>query len=158
MLVFLIRHAHAVDAAEDPVRPLSRRGRNQVRTLARFLKAAGVLAPDEIWHSPLVRAQETAGLLRRRLGSRAKLVTVAELESAEGITVLVKKIREARQPLALVGHEPHLSALASLLVTGAAEPAIFVLKKCAVVALERTGARWAVRWQVAPEVLEAVPI
>jgi phosphohistidine phosphatase len=157
MLVFLIRHAHALDAAEDSGRPLSKRGRSQVRTLALFLKQTAVFQPDELWHSPLARARETAALLGRRLGLRAKLVTVAELESGDGVTVIAERLRKRRRPLALVGHEPHLSALASLLVAGAAEPSLFVLRKCAVVALERTGARWAVRWQVSPELLAPAP-
>ena len=38
MHVFLVRHAHAVDAVEDPERPLSKRGRDQVRALAKFLR------------------------------------------------------------------------------------------------------------------------
>ena len=154
MQVFLIRHAHAVDAADDPVRPLSRRGRDQVRALARLLRPAGVFAPGEIWHSPLARARETAALLRQGRGLKAKLVTVAALGTDAGVTVLAKRLGRTRRPLALVGHEPYLSALASLLVTGAAAPAVFVLKKCAVLALERTGPGWAVRWQVAPELLQ----
>jgi len=52
-----------------------------------------------------------------------------------------------------VGHEPHLSGLASLLVTGKAEPSRFLLKKCAMLRLDREGGGWTVRWQVSPEVL-----
>ena len=153
MQIFLVRHAHAVDAAEDLERPLSKRGRKQVRTLGRFLKPSSVLQPAEFWHSPLARAKETAGLLRQWLGSRAKLVTVADLESGNGIARLAERLQKCRRPVALVGHEPHLSALASLLITGQAEPTLLVVKKCAVVALERTGARWVVRWHLSPELL-----
>lgn len=154
MQVFLIRHAHALDVTDDSRRPLSKRGRKQVRTLARFLGKAAVFQPEEIWQSPLTRAQETAALLRQRLGLRVKLVTVAALASGAGVTGLAGRLRKRRRPLALVGHEPHLSALASLLVADAADPSLFVLKKCAVLALERTGASWAVRWQISPELLE----
>src|SRR5690606_1245610 len=63
--------------------------------------------------------------------------------------------------VAIVGHEPHLSALAALLVRGKARADLFVLKKCALLTLERTAsvhkktgrARWRVRWQVSPELL-----
>lgn len=156
MQVYLIRHAHAVDATEDPLRPLSRRGRGQVRVLARFLKKAAVLQPDEIWQSPLVRARETAAMLRQRLGLDARLVTLAELATGEGVAVLAARLRKNRRSIALVGHEPHLGALASLLVAGTEEPPLFILKKGAVVALERTGSRWAVRWQISPELLGPV--
>ena len=140
-----------MDESEDVRRPLSKRGRRQVRALARFLTRAAVDLPGEFWHSSLARSQETAVLLGRRAGSGASFVTMESLESGAGVAVLAAQLQQARRPVALVGHEPHLGALASLLVAGAAEPARFVLKKCAVVALERTGRRWQVRWQVAPE-------
>jgi phosphohistidine phosphatase len=67
--------------------------------------------------------------------------------------------------LAIVGHEPHLSALATLLVRGKASPVLFTLRKSAVLALEPTRGthaktghpRWRVRWQIAPELLPAPP-
>ena len=55
-------------------------------------------------------------------------------------------------PLAVVGHEPHLSALASQLVTGATYPVAFAMKKGTVLALERgSSTRWVVRWHVEPD-------
>ena len=56
-------------------------------------------------------------------------------------------------PVALVGHDPHLSALASLLVTGKVEPVRFRLRKCAVLRLERSSGGWIVQWQVSPDLL-----
>ena len=35
MTIFLIRHAHAVDADEDPERPLSKRGEDLTRIVGR---------------------------------------------------------------------------------------------------------------------------
>ncbi|MFI5357489.1 MAG: phosphohistidine phosphatase SixA [Opitutales bacterium] len=153
MQVFLIRHAHAVDAAEDVQRPLSRRGRKQVRKLARFLKDAAEFQPDEIWTSPLARAQETAGRLQHRLGLTAPLRSVGDLATAGGVTVLATRLRKSSRTVALVGHEPHLSALASLLVSGAIDPSRFELKKGAILALERTGNRWIVNWLIHPDLL-----
>jgi phosphohistidine phosphatase len=153
MLIHLIRHAHALDSADDPVRPLSKRGRRQVRALARFLRAGGAFAPAAIWHSPLARSRETAELLAGRLGFAGPLVEVPGLEPGDDPRDTARRIQPLRRVVAIVGHEPHLSALASLLVTGASGPPAFVLKKCAALALERTGARWQVRWQVSPELL-----
>ena len=53
----------------------------------------------------------------------------------------------------LVGHEPHLSGLASLLVTGRTAPPRFLFKKCALLRLDREGDGWTVRWHVSPEVV-----
>ena len=153
MLLHLIRHAHAVAADEDALRPLSKRGRRQVRALAKFLRATDEFDAAEFWHSPLARSHETARLLARRLRLKAKLVEVAGLEPGNDPAALARRLIRLERPVAIVGHEPHLSALASLLVARTAEPPLFVLKKCAALALERTGARWVVRWHIPPELL-----
>lgn len=153
MLVYLIRHAQALDGADDAARPLSKRGRQQVRTLARLLRTRDVFQPAAIWHSPLVRSRETAELLARHAGLEIPPIEMVGLASEDDPRVMARRINRLHEDVALVGHEPHLSALASLLVTGAAKPAVFVLKKCAVLALERDDARWMVRWQVSPELL-----
>jgi len=153
MSLFIIRHAHAVDVEEEPTRPLSKRGRKQVRQMAAFLKKTDALRVDEIWHSPLARSVETAKLLAKRLGLRAKLVEVDGLKGEDDPSVVAGRLKSCRLPLAIVGHEPHLSAFLSLLVAGAPEPRKFLLKKCAVVALEYDDGQWAVRWQIAPELL-----
>ena len=151
--LWLIRHAHAVDAAQNTVRPVSKRGRKQIRALARFLDKTGALRPVEIWHSPLVRSRQSAELLAAALKLAAPLVQVTGLLPDDTARPMARRLKRVRD-VAIFGHEPHLSALASLLVTGAAEPPAFVLKKCAVLALERVAAmRWVVRWQVSPEVI-----
>ena len=62
-------------------------------------------------------------------------------------------IKASSHSLAIVGHEPHLSALATLLVTGRTEPPTFVMKKCAALALEGAASHWTVRWHISPELL-----
>ncbi len=121
--------------------------------MARRLKHAGVLEARQFWHSPLVRARDTAEGLVDQLRLRAPLVEVADLAPNHDPVLIAARLRKCRHSVAIVGHEPHLSALASLLVAGAAEPAVFELRKCAVLALEREGSRWIVRWQLTPELL-----
>ncbi|MSU50512.1 MAG: phosphohistidine phosphatase SixA [Opitutus sp.] len=152
-MLYLIRHAHAVDAEEDAARPLSGRGKKQVRALAGFLSKSGAFQPEEIWHSPLVRSRETAEFLARRLKLSAPLRLVAGLEPEADPREVARRIKATPHALAIVGHEPQLSALASLLVMGKMDTAGFVMKKCAVLALEGAAAHWWVRWQVSPEVI-----
>lgn len=153
MLVYLIRHAHAVDASEDPARPLSGRGREQVRALGASFKRSGVFQPAEIWHSPLVRSRETAERLVKRLRLTVPLTQVAGLEPEDDPRATAPRIHGASGPLAIVGHEPHLSALASLLIAGKPAPPVFMMKKCAALCLEGEGRFWMVRWMLSPEVL-----
>jgi phosphohistidine phosphatase len=154
MEIYLIRHAHALAGENDAARPLSKKGQKQIRTVGRFLRRSGAIRTKEFWHSPLVRSVDTAELLMERLAIRGKLTLVAGLLHDDDPAIMARRLQKARHPVAVVGHEPHLSALASLLVTGKAKPAIFVLKKCAVLALEKQGQRWTARWQVSPSELD----
>ncbi len=152
MLLYLIRHAEAADIVPDEARPLTAHGRHQVVSLAQFLKGGGDFRPAAVWHSPLVRARETAQLLLRELAPATPLREVPTITPDDDPREIVPALTAHLPPLALVGHEPHLSALASLLVAGATYPVVFAMKKGAVLALERgPGARWIVRWHVEPD-------
>jgi phosphohistidine phosphatase len=153
-MLYLVRHAHAVEGEVDPARPLSDRGRKQVAVLAKFLGPSGAFRPDEMWHSPLVRSRETAQLLALHLNMvRLPLREMPDLRPEDDPAATARRLKLVRRPLAIVGHEPHLSALASLLVAGDMEPPAFVFKKSAVLMLEPNGEAWLVRWQISPELL-----
>ena len=153
MHLYLIRHAHAVDGDDDAARPLSAKGRKQSRKLGRFLHQAKAFDAVEIWHSPLRRARETSALLAKHLKTKAKLTAVSGLLPDDPGDSIIEKLLAARRTVAVVGHEPHLSALASLLVAGKAAPPHFVFKKCAALRLDRVEDGWAVRWHVSPELV-----
>lgn len=153
MELFLLRHAHAVDGEDDARRPLSPRGRQQIKTLADFLVSSGALHPMEIWHSPLDRSRETAELLVEGLGLTAKLIETPGLEPCDDPARIAARLKDVREPIVIVGHEPHLSTLATLLVGGTPDAPIFVVRKSTIIALEGIGSHWQVRWQLAPELL-----
>lgn len=150
MLLYLIRHADAVEALPDRARELSEHGREQVVALAKFLRRTGKFCPDEVWHSTLVRARQTAELLLREVGSDVACKEVPGITPDDDPRAIVGQLTELRRSVALVGHEPYLSALGSLLVTGRSEPVVFAMKKGATLALERGTRGWVVRWHVAP--------
>ena len=151
MQIYLIRHAHAAEGDHDAARPLSAKGRKQIRAMVKFLHRSGRLQTTEFWHSPLVRARDTAALLGQGLGRKARLVEVSGMEPYANPVGMAQKLRKLRRPVAVVGHEPHLSELATLLLVGRAVTPVITLKKCAVVALERKDEGWALRWQVSPK-------
>jgi phosphohistidine phosphatase len=156
-VLYLIRHADAVDSEPDSERALSERGRGEIRRLANFLRAGRPPAPEEIWHSPFLRARDTAALLAADLGWTARAQVVPGLEPDDALGPIAARIAAAERPLAIVGHNPHLAKLSTLLVTGAAEPEAFIFPKCAVLVLEpglgREPGAWLVRWMVGPELL-----
>jgi phosphohistidine phosphatase len=154
MHVYLIRHAHADEGKDDAARPLSKKGHKQIRRIGRFLRKAKAVDAAEFWHSRLARSKDTAELLKKRLRSKARLVEVSGIENDDDPTIIARKLVKARHPVAIVGHDPHLSALASLLVSGRAQPPCISLEKCAVLRLDHQGTRWSVHWQLSPELLD----
>ena len=114
------REAFARTGADDGERPLTRRGRREFKEAARGI-ARLVGEVDVIATSPLVRAVETAERLARALGM-ARAVRRAELEPGappRGLLAWLAK-RGRGATVAVVGHEPDLSRLVSLLAAGRA--------------------------------------
>jgi phosphohistidine phosphatase len=143
MELLIVRHGPAGDAAEkkawrdsgrpDSERPLTKEGRRRTRAaaegLARLVEACGLVAT-----SPWTRAVQTAGLLAKALG--ADLVECPAMvpgRPLEDALAWLKTRGEKR--LALVGHDPHLSRLASWLMTGQ-DRAVLRLKKPQALLLE----------------------
>ena len=163
MRLFLVRHAHALRAEEHPQRPLSPRGRSDTARMVAWLKGTTAFRPTQYWHSPLLRAVETAQLLQAGLDPEALLVETDDLLPDDDPHAMAERLASypPEHDLALVGHEPHLSALATLLVRGREHPVQFVLRKGAILALERSShvhkssqqPRWRVRWHLSPELL-----
>lgn len=150
-VLYLVRHAHANDAADDALRPISRRGRAEIKQLAALLRPARAFRPAELWYSPLVRARETAEQLLAELELSVPSREVAALVPDADPARAAAELASVQVPLALFGHEPHLSALATLLVIGEPTPVAFAMQKATMLALEPAGARCWVRWQLSPD-------
>lgn len=124
MRLLLIRHAIALDRDEfartgkdDALRPLSDDGRKKMKQAARGLCA---LVPDVelLATSPLTRAAQTGAILDSVYGG-LKETEIAELSpggSPQGFLDWLK--RQKAGTVAVVGHEPGLSRLATWLLTG----------------------------------------
>lgn len=163
MRLHLIRHAHAVEHDVDALRTLSERGRQTTAHVAAFFRHNAQLRPGQLWHSPLRRAYETASALATGLEIDIPLVETDGLRPDDDPNIMAQRL--ALYPpvhdLALVGHEPHLSALATLLIRDKSTPVAFHLKKTAIITLRRadkvhprTGLpRWRLAWHFSPELL-----
>jgi phosphohistidine phosphatase len=133
--ILLVRHAVAEEAAAagaraDARRRLTREGRRRMRLGAAGLRAL-VPAVELVASSPLVRAEETARIVAAGYGIAASArVTLPALAPGTRPAVAAAWIRArraagARGPLALVGHEPHLSRLAAHLLGARRSPFTF---------------------------------
>jgi len=156
-MITLIRHAAAGDAPDDESRPLTASGRAAARRLAEFLKKNDALRGSEVWHSTLVRARETAEILAEHLGRKLTLKEVGGLAPDDPPGAFSRKLAGFRKDLIVVGHNPHLTTLASILIKGQSSMPAVVFDKCAAVALENYGqgnaGDWAVTWCISPELL-----
>ncbi|MSR57088.1 MAG: phosphohistidine phosphatase [Planctomycetaceae bacterium] len=123
MLVWLVRHAVAADRDEfngpDEVRPLTDKGRRQFRSFVKWLETQGA-PPAVILTSPLVRAVETAEILRKGMGLKKKDVVESVVlgPGAEPRALLEAARQTSAATVALVGHEPDLSAALASFVGG----------------------------------------
>jgi phosphohistidine phosphatase len=153
MRVTLIRHGEAGDdAPRDELRSLTLRGRAAVTRVARTLRRRGGDF-TAIVSSPFVRALQTAEILAAEVGYAGRLV-VNEALVPEGrasrVVALLSSIEDGAS-VALVAHEPILSAVAGELLGVERFPA---LRKAEVVRLrlsEGPGRGGELRWRIDPE-------
>jgi phosphohistidine phosphatase len=123
MRILIVRHAIAFERdrtrwPDDADRPLTPEGRRRFAPLAsRFGRLyEGV---SRMWTSPLVRARETAAILERRAHwPRAELTPALLPDEDPDRMVKLLHAAPARDTVALVGHEPHMTKLTSHLLTG----------------------------------------
>ncbi len=120
MDVFLIRHAAAIDETlelRDPMRHLTADGRRQATSLGDRLRWHDC-NPTHVWTSPLVRAVQTAELVMSILKVDITIDVLPALspgESERAVTAAISKL-SADAAVMLVGHEPGLSAIGTLLI------------------------------------------
>ena len=151
---FLVQHGDAVAKEIDPDRPLSERGRNDVRQVASFLGTAGVHV-STILHSGKARAEQTARLLAeflRPVGVDMRVEQVSGIDPLDPTEGFARRIEEWAQDTMVVGHLPFMGKLASRLVTDDETVSTVSFKTGTIVCVERgeeTG--WSVSWMICPE-------
>lgn len=147
MKLYLVQHGEATSEADDPQRPLTNAGSEDVRRVARFAVERGSVAVERILHSGKTRAQQTAEIWGKELGTPIDVVD--GLSPLDDPAIWGERIVAESTDLMLVGHLPHLSKLAGLLVAGDADRAIVSVVPGGLVGLERGTAGWIV-WLVTP--------
>ncbi len=153
MRLYLVQHAQAKPEAEDPARPLSERGRAEVRRVAGFLRTLGIRV-SKILHSGKLRARQTAEALAEGVSSAKGVGEAAGLAPLDHPSPWAERLRGETEDLMLVGHLPHLSKLAGLLLASDPERKVVGFRQGGVVCLERDEAgNWSVRWALIPGLL-----
>lgn len=166
MNIFILRHGIAVERGakgfdRDSDRPLTAKGKRQLRKTAAAMKKMK-LHFDLILTSPYERAKKTAEIVAEelRLQKRLRLTEALRSESApESIISEMAGLKHAPEDVLLVGHEPYLSRLISLLVSGNGDVAMD-LKKGGLSKLEveklRAGKCAQFAWLLTPKQMKAM--
>jgi phosphohistidine phosphatase len=162
--VYLVRHAiaEARDAErwpDDSLRPLTPEGVERFQRAARGL---GKLVPTvgRVLSSPYARAWQTAEILTHEVGWPAPEAAdeLAAIRPARDPIQLLRQL-DPPESLALVGHEPQLSSLASLLLANDEAALDLELKKGGVIALvyaEPEPGTARLRWAATPKLFRTV--
>jgi phosphohistidine phosphatase len=125
MNLYLLRHGIAGERgdpryADDSLRPLVPEGRRKMRRIAAGMHALNL--EFELWlTSPSLRARQTAEIVAAVYHAQPDLHWVAELApegSPRKLVHLLQQQHAAAENILLVGHEPYLGELMSLLLAG----------------------------------------
>lgn len=163
MNLYLIRHAIAAEetpTGEDSERPLTDKGSKKMRQIAKGLRSLG-LEFDVILASPYLRARETAEILHDVFKMKKKVVLTDNLIPNGDPAQLIAEINEkySVDSLAIVGHEPNLTTLVSVLVAQGT-PVEITLKKGGVCHLSiddlHQTHRATLNWLLTPGILVAI--
>jgi phosphohistidine phosphatase len=146
---YLVRHGEAVSELADPRRPLAAAGRLAVDRVAR-LALARCLPVSAIFHSAILRAQQTAEILAEHLAPEVGVQPMTGLLPEDDPAIAAAELSAAPHPVILVGHLPHLERLAGLLVTGDCEREIIQFRPAVMACLRRDDSEWTLDWTLAP--------
>ncbi len=123
MNLYILRHGKAAERGrrgKDSERALTAEGRRKTARSAEGMKSLG-LRFDHVFSSPFLRARETAKIVAGVLDIGSRLELAERLKPGADLEALMEEIaalKRNEESILLVGHEPMLSELISLLVWG----------------------------------------
>jgi phosphohistidine phosphatase len=161
--LYILRHGIAAQPGTpglpDDERPLTDKGEKKMRQIARGLRALD-LELDCIVTSPLIRARATAEIVARELGMLDRLEVANVLQTGASAPSVKRWLRDrTEERLMIVGHNPTLSDLVSLLVIGSEHPLLCDLKKGGIAALTRATSAaelYKIAWIAPPRILRTL--
>jgi phosphohistidine phosphatase len=117
--LLLIRHAKAAHAAVDADRPLTDRGARQAAAIGAWLKRSAFV-PDRVVVSPARRAAQTWRLAAAPLAPDLPPIVDARIydNTVETLLATIRDTPADVQTVAVVGHNPSIGSLASILDGG----------------------------------------
>lgn len=151
MKLYLAQHGEALSREEDEDRPLSRRGREEVKRVAHFL-LEGRVRVGRVLHSGKTRARQTSELLAEAVCPETSVQQTDGIGPKDPVKPFIRRVENWQDDVLVVGHLPFMERLAGRLVAGRANGAVH-FGFGTVLCLELEGEDWRVLWMVRPELL-----
>jgi len=152
MHLYLVQHAEAKKKEEDPLRMLTDKGTQDIKKVASYVAKLN-LKVSNIYHSGKTRALQTAQILHESLNTSAGILQTDGLSPKDEPGVWAERLSSVKDNFIIVGHLPHLSKLASLLVAGDERKDIVNVQIASIVCLRRfDDGHWAIDWMMTPEI------
>ncbi|MGE0385774.1 MAG: histidine phosphatase family protein [Gammaproteobacteria bacterium] len=145
MRLYLVRHGDALAGADDHLRPLSARGRADIAELAAFL-ALRDIAPARIYHSGRLRALQSAQVIALALGCTERLAQTGGVGPEDSAQAFASGLTESAAELMLVGHQPFLGRVASILIRGSEDAPVVAMSTASALCLSRQRDCWLLEW------------
>lgn len=161
--LYIARHGIAVEHGTpgyaDDDRPLTEKGKRRMAEIGDGLARFGVEL-DRIVTSPLPRARRTAEIIAEALGLEDRLEHAQVLAAGSSARAIADWLADRSETnLMIVGHNPILDELLSLLLLGDEEALPFSFKKGGVALLNRQSIhteRFELAWAATPRLLRAL--
>lgn len=148
MKIYLVHHADALSAEQDPQRHISAKGREQSDRLGARLRALGA-APERILHSEKQWTIDTAERIAAGLGMERRTARAAyPINTGDALEPFLDEIDACDGDLMMCGHVDYLVRAASRLVCGdeACKVVEFKPGNGTAVCIEGEGREWAIAW------------
>ena len=152
MELYLVQHGESKSEAEDPERHLTDKGKDEVESVARHVAPLGVDVA-QVLHSGRLRAKQTAELLAQYLSPPQGVKEQKGLGPLDDPHEAQQLIQQAERPLMLVGHLPHLSRLASLLILNSPDKEVVKFTMGGIICLSKGDNGWLVEWTLTPKLI-----
>lgn len=138
---------------EDPARPLSEKGCKDIDKISNFLKGKGIWV-SKIFHSGKLRAKQTSEKLFEAINPSDGIIETDGLSSLDDPKIWVERLEKEENDIMIIGHLPHLSKLASLLLIADTRLEVIRFKMGGVICIEKNQERkWSIQWMVTPDII-----
>ena len=153
MFLYLVQHGEAKSKETDPSRGLSDKGFEDIGKVADYACKLNINV-DLICHSGKTRAFQTAEVLGKSIKPENGSSEQNGLAPMDDPEIWLNRLSGIGENTMLVGHLPHLSKLAALLLCGDMDKTIINFKNACIVCLNRHDkGGWSLAWMITPDII-----